>query len=141
MSNEHSTSRHSLSRQQRSAAAGRCCCPAQPLSFQVHYVLSVCCYICVLILVCMCPHTGVYVSSYWCIRVLICVLIVVYMCADSRVCVLANSFALTLHTSAYVSIRQHTSAYVLANSFASHFAYVSIRQHTSVYVSIRQHTC
>jgi hypothetical protein len=30
------------------------------------------------------------------------------------------------HTSAYVSIRQHT--------------YVSIRQHTSAYVSIRQHT-
>ncbi len=30
---------------------------------------------------------------------------------------------------AYVSIRQHTSAYV---------AYVSIRQHTSAYVGIRQ---
>ncbi len=36
----------------------------------------------------------------------------------------------TKHASAYVSIRQHTSAY----------AYVSIRQHTSAYVSIRQHT-
>ncbi len=32
------------------------------------------------------------------------------------------------HTSAYVSIRQHTSAYVT-------LAHVSIRQHTSAYVS------
>jgi hypothetical protein len=49
-----------------------------------------------------------------------------------------------LHTSAYVSIRQHTSAYVgdtpnppphLHTS-----AYISIRQHTPAYVSIRQHT-
>ncbi len=38
-----------------------------------------------------------------------------------------------LHTSAYVSIRQHT----LAEDTS---AYVSIRQHTSAYVSIRQHT-
>ncbi len=38
-----------------------------------------------------------------------------------------------LHTSAYVSIRQHTSAY------ASMSAYVSIRQHAKAYVSIRKH--
>jgi hypothetical protein len=51
------------------------------------------------------------------------------------------------HTSAYVSIRQHTSAYVrersrqLAHSAAAPTcAYVSIRQHTTAYVSIRQHT-
>jgi hypothetical protein len=37
------------------------------------------------------------------------------------------------HTSAYVSMRQHTSAHCVS-------AYVSIRQHTSAYVSIRQHT-
>jgi hypothetical protein len=53
------------------------------------------------------------------------------------------------HTSAYVSIRQHTAAstslgglqlpaYVSIRQHAS--AYVSIRQHTSGYVSIRQHT-
>jgi hypothetical protein len=39
------------------------------------------------------------------------------------------------HTSAYVSIRQ---AYVSIRQHTS--AYVSIRQHTSAYVSIRQHT-
>jgi hypothetical protein len=42
------------------------------------------------------------------------------------------------HTSADVSIRQHTSAYVSRRQHTS--AYVSIRQHTSAYVSIRQHT-
>jgi isocitrate/isopropylmalate dehydrogenase len=50
------------------------------------------------------------------------------------------------HASAYVSIRQHTSAYVKAvedqkrdlqvRQHAS--AYVTIRQHTSAYISIRQ---
>ena len=49
---------------------------------------------------------------------------------------------------AYVSIRQHTSAYVRAGAGAGEegvgrcthtSAYVSIRQHTSAYVSIRQH--
>jgi hypothetical protein len=44
----------------------------------------------------------------------------------------------SMHTSAYVSIRQHTSAYVSIRQHTS--AYVSIRQHTSAYVSIRQHT-
>jgi hypothetical protein len=63
--------------------------------------------------------------------------------------------------SAYVSIRQHTTAYeqaddfeprlvmlvleerqkrVLARALEHTSAYVSIRQHTSAYVSIRQHT-
>ena len=37
-----------------------------------------------------------------------------------------------------VSIRQHTSAYVSIRQHTS--AYVSIRQHTTAYVSIRQHT-
>ncbi len=49
-----------------------------------------------------------------------------------------------VHTSAYVSIRQHTSAYVVlqqwehplaVNLFRTH-----LRQHTSAYFSIRQHT-
>jgi hypothetical protein len=58
------------------------------------------------------------------------------------------------HTSAYVSIRQHTSSNAVslyqvfagegaAGALNSAFiapAYVSIRQHTSAYVSIRQHT-
>ena len=46
------------------------------------------------------------------------------------------------HTSAYVSMRQHPSAYdtrVWLNTSAPK-AHVSIRQHTSAYVSIRQHT-
>ncbi len=44
------------------------------------------------------------------------------------------------HTSAYVSIRRHTSAYVAASLLSSPWhtsAYVSIRQHTLAYVSIR----
>jgi predicted metal-dependent hydrolase len=49
---------------------------------------------------------------------------------------------------AYVSIRQHTSAYVAGDPHVERLAlvanlsaaYVSIRQHTSAYVSIRQHT-
>ncbi len=53
------------------------------------------------------------------------------------------------HTSAYVSIRQHTSAYAAplpagarsVPAWRQHTsAYVSIRQHTPAYVSIRQHT-
>ncbi len=44
------------------------------------------------------------------------------------------------HTSAYVSIRQNTSAYVVDVDGGLGLAYVSIRQHTSAYVSIRQNT-
>ncbi len=52
------------------------------------------------------------------------------------------------HTSAYVSIRQHSSAYVSTHTISltkssdnTHTsAYVNIRQHTSAYASIRQHT-
>jgi hypothetical protein len=49
------------------------------------------------------------------------------------------------HTSAYVSIRQHTSLLHIASATAfllpvKTSAYASIRQHTSAYVSIRQHT-
>ena len=45
----------------------------------------------------------------------------------------------------YVSIRQHTSAYVSilsssATDVAQLLALACIRQHTSAYVSIRQHT-
>jgi hypothetical protein len=57
------------------------------------------------------------------------------------------SAAITHHTSAYVSIRQHTSAELagLVQVQPPHVRrydppYVSIRQHTSAYVSIRQHT-
>ncbi len=44
-----------------------------------------------------------------------------------------------LHTSAYVIIRQHTSAYVSSIRQQHTSAYVSIRQHASACVSIRQH--
>jgi hypothetical protein len=52
------------------------------------------------------------------------------------------------HTSAYVSIRQHTSRTCASSSSAAAggcergfgTAFVSIRQHTSAFVSIRQHT-
>ena len=74
-------------------------------------------------------------------------------CGDRIPTVAAHRY---LHTSAYVSIRQHTSADRIP-TVATHrhlhsalvsgitcvsllVAYVSIRQHTSAYVSIRQHT-
>jgi hypothetical protein len=42
-----------------------------------------CGYICVLILLYMCPHIAVYVSSYCCI----CVLMLLYMCPHTAICV------------------------------------------------------
>ncbi len=61
-----------------------------------------------------------------------------------------NKARMHLHTSAYVSIRPHTSAYVWvrdksvaydkARMHLHTYAYVSIRQHTSAYVSIRPHS-
>ncbi len=57
---------------------------------------------------------------------------------DQRLVGRAVVFTEVQHTSAYVSIRQHTSA--SCRSFHLGSAYVSIRQHTSAYVSIRQHT-
>ncbi len=45
-----------------------------------------------------------------------------------------------LQPSAYVSIRQHTSAYVSIRHLRASAPTCSIRQHTSAYVSIRQHT-
>jgi hypothetical protein len=54
-------------------------------------------------------------------------------------------FKLALHTPAFGSTRQHTSATVWRGGrtvwpFQTRAAYVSIRQHSSAYVSIRQHT-
>jgi hypothetical protein len=45
-----------------------------------------------------------------------------------------------MHTSAYVCIRQHTSAYVSVGAVALAGERESIRLHTSAYVSIRQRT-
>jgi hypothetical protein len=57
------------------------------------------------------------------------------------------NFRMYLHTSAYVSIRQHTSACEKLRETPPNFrmylhtsAYVSTRQHTSAHVSTRQHT-
>jgi hypothetical protein len=45
------------------------------------------------------------------------------------------------HTSAYVSIRQHTfGSSVMVIVFIAPLTCVSIRQHTTAYVSVRQHT-
>ncbi len=76
---------------------------------------SVLILLCVSSYCCMCPHTAMCVSSYYCV------------------------VATRQHTSAYVSIRQHTSACVCPHTTASSLP-VSISQHTSAYVSIRQHT-
>jgi hypothetical protein len=108
----------------------------------------------------MCPHTTINVSSYWRMHLMR------DGCASGgtrgwgrganekqvRCC-------RVLHTSAYVSlrqhksvveemavyswIRQHTSAYVSITSayvsITSAYVSISIRQHTSAYISIRQH--
>jgi hypothetical protein len=51
--------------------------PPQPYQQAVLlYVVSLYCYICVLRLLCMCPHTEIYASSCCCM----CVLILLYMC-------------------------------------------------------------
>ncbi len=58
-----------------------------------------------------------------------------------RSCIRQHTSAhVSIYTSAYVSIRQHTSEYVIGRHDGDDPAYVSIRQHTSAYVSIRQHT-
>ncbi len=108
-------------------------------------------YVCVLILrrmlyvciLCMCVlilriYTTMCVSSYthttmcassYCAYWYICVLILrIWTCVPSR--------SIRQHTSAYVSIRQHTSHTAHMNLRAI----VRIRQHMSAYVSIREHT-
>jgi hypothetical protein len=55
-------------------------------------------------------------------------------------------YGIRQHTSAYVSIRQHTCIRGQPPTAVNpiryvYLAYVSIRQHTSAYVSIRRHTC
>jgi hypothetical protein len=49
-------------------------------------------------------------------------------------------YCIRQHTSAYVSIRQHTSLPIHQQAAFLHTSYVSIRQHTLAHVSIRQHT-
>ena len=57
--------------------------------------------------------------------------------------VFASSSSAHWITFSYVSIRQHTSAYLGSSSSSAHwitFSYVSIRPYTSAYVRICQHT-
>ena len=78
------------------------------------------CYVCVLILLCMCPHTAIYVSSYCymcvlillmstycciCVFILLCmchhtanVLVLIYMCPHTAICV-----RVLLHMSPHLS--------------------------------------
>ncbi len=122
------------------------------------YVSSYC-HICVLILLYTCPHTVIYVSSYCCIYVSsyfhIRVLILQPASASSSwarslsssCCLILSCEAVSnpvcwQHAAAYVSIRQHTSAYVSIGEAVSDpicWSYSS-SQHTSSYNSIRQHT-
>jgi hypothetical protein len=79
-------------------------------------------YLCVLILLCMCPHTAMYVSSYYCI----CALILLYMrphtsmhvCSYDCMCVLILLY-MCPHTTRYAS---------------SYYYIVYMRPHTPVYV-------
>jgi hypothetical protein len=95
-----------------------------------------------LILLYMCPITS-------CMRHYCTCVLSPHACGTSLACTYMHAicvsrmhiYASRMHTSAYVSIRQHTSAYRM-HIYASRMhtsAYVSIRQHTSAYVSIRQH--
>ena len=90
------------------------------------YVSSYC-YICVLMLLYMCPHTAVPATISMGRRPV--------FQRKSRSFKQCPSLLTDI---AYVSIRQHTSAYVRIRPHTS--AYVRIRPHTSAYVSIRQHT-
>ncbi len=69
----------------------------------------------------------------------VCVCVCVWRCGSARLRLLSASNVLQQagghHTSAFASIRQHTSAYVNIRRRG-----IVIRQHTSAYVSIRQHT-
>jgi hypothetical protein len=68
------------------------------------------------------------------------------MCDNATICVAPRVWHSTSLPSAYVSIRQHTSAYVnymcvaprVWHSTSLPSAYVSIRQHTPAYVSMPQ---
>ena len=63
---------------------------------------------------------------------------VLYVCPHAAMHVSLMLRLHTKHTSAYVSIRQHTSVLMLQYMCPS--CCDCIRQHTSAYVSIRQHT-
>jgi hypothetical protein len=101
-----------------------CMCPHTAMYVSSH------CYVCVLILVCMCPHTAMYVSSYCytCVLIVlytlyICVLTVLYTCPQTC----GNRRTISFSAAVECCIRQHTSAYV------------SIRQHTSAYLRKAPH--
>ena len=70
------------------------------------------CYICVLILLYVCPHTTIYsyTNYYMCVLYAICIHVLVYTCSSRWLPAERLPAALT-YASAYVSIRNHTSAY------------------------------
>ena len=70
--------------------------PLTPSSFSCRRALH--CYVCVLTLLCMCPHTAIYVSSYG----YVCVLTLLYMSSYGYVCVLILLY-MCPHTAMYVS--------------------------------------
>jgi hypothetical protein len=96
-----------------------------------------------------------YIYIYIYIYIRLCISIYIYIYIYALTCCCAWRWCVRAWiTPAYVSIRQHTSAYVVDHALVDHVyiyirsvsirqhtsAYVSIRQHTSAYVSIRQHT-
>ena len=54
--------------------------------------VSSCCYICVLMLLYMCPHTAICVSSYC----YMCVLMLLYVCPHAAICVSLSYFILNV---------------------------------------------
>jgi hypothetical protein len=61
-----------------------------------------------------------------------------FSCACQRRDYPRHTHSAVQHTSAYASIRLHTSRLPPPHSLCG-IAYVSVRQHTTAYVSIRQH--
>jgi hypothetical protein len=77
----------------------------------------------------VCPHTAIDVSSYC----YICVLILLYMCPHLSIYASRYAKCLRQHTSAYVSIRQHTSAYVSIRQHTRTNLCVALRQMPQIY--------
>jgi hypothetical protein len=86
-------------------------CPHTTVYVSSYYYMCPHTTICFLILLCMCPHTTVYVSSYY----YVCVLILLYMCPHTTICVLILLYMCphtTIYVSSYYYMCPHTTGYV-----------------------------
>jgi hypothetical protein len=82
--------------------------------------VSSCYYVCVLILLYMCPHTTIYVSSYCCICVLI---LLLYMCPHATMYV-SSYYYMCPHTTIYVSSYYYICILILL--YVSSYYYICV---------------